>query len=100
METVRPWDDYTQEKDKSLIISDTEMYKFDGKSYKGLVGEDTFQRTETYKKDEDGNLLDKNGKKTDEKHAAKLTSLNPDTGKEEPCEEQYSVKNGERLQMF
>lgn len=85
-------DDYTQEKDKSLIISDTEMYKFDGKSYKGLVGEDTFQRTETYKKDKDGNLLDKNGKKTDEKHAAKLTSLNPDTGKEEPCEEQYSVK--------
>ena len=68
------------------------MYKFDGKFYKGLVGEDTFQRTETYKKDEDGNLLDKNGKKTDEKHAAKLTSLNPDTGKEDPCEEQYSVK--------
>ena len=85
-------DDYTQEKDKSLIISDTEMYKFDGKFYKGLVGDDTFQRTETYKKDEDGNLLDKNGKKTDEKHAAKLTSLNPDTGKEDPCEEQYSVK--------
>ena len=28
----------TQEKDKSLIISDTEMYKFDGKFYKGLVG--------------------------------------------------------------
>ena len=41
-------DDYTQEKDKSLIISDTEMYKFDGRFYKGLVGEDTFQRTETY----------------------------------------------------
>ena len=37
-------------------------------------------------------IIDKNGKKTDEKHAAKLTSLNPDTGKEEPCEEQYSVK--------
>lgn len=86
-------DDYTQEKDKSLIISDTEMYKFDGKSYKGLVGEDTFQRTETYKKDENGNLLDKNNKTvTDERRAAKLTSLNPDTGKEEPCEEQYSVK--------
>ena len=86
-------DDYTQEKDKSLIISDTEMYKFDGKFYKGLVGEDTFQRTETYKKDENGNLLDKNNKTvTDERRAAKLTSLNPDTGKEEPCEEQYSVK--------
>ena len=86
-------DDYTQEKDKSLIISDTEMYKFDGKSYKGLVGEDTFQRTETYKKDENGNLLDKNNKiVTDERRAAKLTSLNPDTGKKEPCEEQYSVK--------
>lgn len=86
-------DDYTQEKDKSLIISDTEMYKFDGKFYKGLVGEDMFQRTETYKKDENGNLLDKNNKTvTDERHAAKLTSLNPDTGKEEPCEEQYSVK--------
>lgn len=86
-------DDYTQAKDKSLIISDTEMYKFDGKFYKGLVGEDTFQRTETYKKDENGNLLDKNNKTvTDERHAAKLTSLNPDTGKEEPCEEQYSVK--------
>lgn len=86
-------DDYTQEKDKSLIISDTEMYKFDGKFYKGLVGEDTFQRTETYKKDENGNLLDKNNKiVTDERRAAKLTSLNPDTGKEEPCEEKYSVK--------
>ena len=86
-------DDYTQEKDKSLIISDTEKYKFDGKFYKGLVGDDTFQRTETYKKDENGNLLDKNNKTvTDERHAAKLTSLNPDTGKEEPCEEQYSVK--------
>lgn len=86
-------DDYTQEKDKSLIISDTEMYKFDGKSYKGLVGEDTFQRTETYKKDENGNLLNENNKTvTDERRAAKLTSLNPDTGKEEPCEEQYSVK--------
>ena len=86
-------DDYTQEKDKSLIISDTEMYKFDGKFYKGLVGDDTFQRTETYKKDENGNLLDKNNKTvTDERRAAKLTSLNPDTGKEEPCEEQYSVK--------
>ena len=85
-------DDYTQEKDKSLIISDTEMYKFDGKFYKGLVGDDTFKRTETYKKDEDGNLLDEKNKiVTDEKHAAKLTSLNPDTGKEEPCEEQYSV---------
>ena len=86
-------DDYTQEKDKSLIISDTEKYKFDGKFYKGLVGDDTFQRTETYKKDENGNLLDKNNKTvTDERRAAKLTSLNPDTGKEEPCEEQYSVK--------
>lgn len=86
-------DDYTQEKDKSLIISDTEMYKFDGKFYKGLVGEDTFQRTETYKKDENGNLLNENNKTvTDERRAAKLTSLNPDTGKEEPCEEQYSVK--------
>lgn len=86
-------DDYTQEKDKSLIISDTEMYKFDGKFYKGLVGEDTFQRTETYKKDENGNLLNENNKTvTDEKRAAKLTSLNPDTGEEEPCEEQYSVK--------
>lgn len=69
------------------------MYKFDGKFYKGLVGDDTFQRTETYKKDENGNLLDKNNKTvTDERRAAKLTSLNPDTGKEEPCEEQYSVK--------
>lgn len=86
-------DDYTQEKDKSLIISDTEMYKFDGKFYKGLVGEDTFQRTETYKKDENGNLLNENNKTvTDERRAAKLTSLNPDTGEEEPCEEQYSVK--------
>ena len=86
-------DDYTQEKDKSLLISDTEMYKFDGKFYKGLVGEDTFQRTETYKKDKNGNLLDeKNKTVTDEKRAAKLTSLNPDTGEEEPCEEQYSVK--------
>ena len=86
-------DDYTQEKDKSLIISDTEMYKFDGKFYKGLVGEDTFQRTETYKKDENGNLLNENNKTvTDERRATKLTSLNPDTGKEEPCEEQYSVK--------
>lgn len=86
-------DDYTQEKDKSLIISDTEMYKFDGKFYKGLVGEDMFQRTETYKKDENGNLLNENNKTvTDERRAAKLTSLNPDTGKEEPCEEQYSVK--------
>lgn len=26
------------------------MYKFDGKFYKGLVGDDTFQRTETYKR--------------------------------------------------
>ena len=35
-----------------------------------------FQRTETYKKDENGNLLNENNKTvTDERRAAKLTSL-------------------------